>query len=349
MKNYRYRIFQIFYIGIILLSGLAACNPSIPTETALPEISLTASPEENATETPPTLTPTQTEEAVILMTSPNTDPLIVSRVRESLEILAADSGFKLAVQEGSSVEMMTNTPVVVTLGEDIDVNNLAASYPEVSFVAIDNTGAAPSANLSVIGDSLTDQKRRAFMAGYLAALLSEDYKVAALAPSDSDVTEAVLESFVVGVRFFCGICQTKYPPYQSFPQWETLPANGSAETFQPVLDSFTNIGVEIFYVHGDLLSPQLLTAIADSGTLVIGDQHPDTIRNNYAGTILSDPVPMLEVIWADVLDGNSGQQIAGSIVLVDRNPDLISDGRYQFFLEMADDLQAGLIYPEAVP
>jgi hypothetical protein len=34
---------------------------------------------------------------------------------------------------------------------------------------------------------------------------------------------------------------------------------------------------------------------------------------------------------------------------VDRNPDLISDGRYQFFLEMADDLQAGLIYPEAVP
>jgi hypothetical protein len=283
------------------------------------------------------------------MTSPNAYPFILAEVRETLEILAADSGFNLAIQEGSSVELISNAPVVVTLGGDIDVNNLAASYPEVSFVAIDNFDAAPSTNLSVIGDPLIDQQRRAFMAGYLAALLSDDYKVAALTPSDADLTETVVESFVVGVRFFCGICQTKYPPYQSFPQWETLPVNGSEETFQPVLDSFSNIGVEIFYVNGNLLSPQLLTAIAESGILVIGDQYPGTIRNNYAGTILSDPTPILEAIWADILDGNSGQQIAGSIVLVDRNPDLVSDGRYQLFLEMVDDLQEGLIYPEAVP
>lgn len=349
MKNYKYRIFPVLFISLILLLCLAACNPSLSTETVVPQVSQAVSLEESVTETPTTSVPTETEAAVLLMTGSDVDLLLVSQIRESLEVLTADSGLRLLIQDGSSVDMMANATVVVSLGEDIDINNLAASYPEVSFVAIENGGAVPSTNLSVIGDPPIDQQRRAFMAGYLAALLSDDYKVAALAPSDVDLSEEVLESFMVGVRFFCGICQTKYPPYQAFPQWETLAAAGSAETFQPVLDRFSNIGVEIFYVHGDLLSPQLLAAIADTGILVIGDRHPDTLRNNYAGTVLSDPAPLLEAIWDDILEGNSGQKIPGSIVLVDRNPDLISDGRYQLFLEIADDLQAGLIYPEAVP
>lgn len=349
MKNYRYRVFTVFYISIILLLGLAACVPSPTTETAVPVVSSTASPVESETESPPTLTPAETGTKVILLISPDADPFIVSQIQESLEDLIADSEFSLEIQEGSSLDMLTNAPVVIALGGNIDVNNLAASYPEVSFVAIENAGAAPSTNVNVIGDPVNDQRRRAFMAGYLAALISEDYKVAALAPSDASMTDAVLESFVIGMRFFCGICQTKYPPYQRYPQWETLPADSSAETYQPILDNFENNGIEILYVHGDLISPPILTAIADRGTLVIGDRHPDTIRNNYAGTILSDPATILESIWQDILDGDNGHQIPASVVLVDRNPELVSDGRYQLFLEMADNLQADLVYPEPVP
>ena len=349
MKNYRYRIFPILIISVILLSGLAACNTVTQTETGVPEASLTTSPAESATEAPSDLTPTLTEPTVLLLTSSETDPFIHSQIQESLEVLAEGSGLKLEIQEGSAIEVPTNVLVVVALGDDIDVNNLAINYPEVSFVAVENGSAAPSDNVSVIGDPTIDQQRRAFMAGYLAALISDDYKVAALAPTEVSTTEIVLESFVVGTRFFCGICQTKYPPYQRYPQWETLPADGLADTYQPVLDNFENNGIEVFYVHGDLVSPPILASIAEKGITVIGDQRPEITRINYAGTILSDPAPALESIWDDILNGENGTQKAASILLVDRNPDLVSEGRYQLFLEMVDDLQAGLIYPEAVP
>jgi len=349
MEKFRYQIFAVLVVAIILVSGLAACDSSNPSETGIPEATLTPSPQVTETTTLFTETPVQSEKTVILLTSPDAESLMVSRVQESLESLAAETGLIFAIQEGTSLEVPANTSVLVALGQDIDVNALAASYPEVSFVAVDNNNAAPSGNLSVIGDPVIDQRRRAFMAGYLAALISEDYKVAALVPSEANTTEAALESFVIGVRFFCGICQTKYPPFQTYPQWDVLPVDGPAETYQPVLDNFENQGIEILYMHGDLISPSIMTAIAERGILVVGDQRPEASGNNYVGTVFSDPVPVLKLIWMDIISGNSDQKIPASTVLVDRNPDHVSEGRFQLFIEMVEDLQAGLIYPEAVP
>ncbi len=349
MKNYKYPIFRIIFGAIALLLILAACDSTTLTETSVPGASLTSSPTESLTETPPVLTPTQTEATVILLTAPDADAFVVSEVKDSLEGLVDESDFVLAIQEGSSIEMLDNVPIVVAIGDSIDINNTAESYPDVSFVAVDNGSAVPSDNVSVIGNPTVDQQHRSFMAGYLAALVSEDYKVAALAPAEVESTEAALESFLIGMRFFCGICQTKYPPYQTYPQWETFPVDSSAETFQPILDNFENIGIEVIYIHGDLLSPQIMTAISNLNMRVVGDRRPDTTGNNYVGTIISDPAPVLESIWQEIVDGNNGVMEAASIVLVDRNPDIVSEGRFRLFMEMAEDLRSGLVYPEAIP
>ncbi len=349
MKNYRYQIFGILILGIAMVINLAACNGLIPGETGMPEVTATGLPTDLATEIFPVTTATQTKATVILMISRDADSFALTRIRASLEELVANSGLELVIQEGSSIEMPNNVPVVVALGEGIDVNSMANNYTGVSFIAVDNDRVAPSDNVSVIGDPIVDQQRKAFMAGYLAALISEDYKVAALAPADANTTDLALESFVVGVRFFCGICLPKYPPYGTFPQWETLPVEVSADSFQPVLDNFENIGIEVFYIHGDLNSPTILTAIEDKDILVVSDRRPDINLNNYVGAILSDPAPVLESIWDNVLRGDNAFQSGALVALVDRNPTLVSDGRYLLFLEMVDDLQAGLVYPQGVP
>jgi len=349
MKNSKTRLYAIFFLSIMMLFGFEACDPSLPLETGAPEVTLTTTPFERVTEIVPTSTPIQTETTIVLLSSPDADAFALSQVQKSLEVLADESGFVLFTEEGLSIELMSNVPVVVAVGESIDINNLANRYPEVSFVAVDNNSAAPSVNLNVIGDPIVDQQRRSFMAGYLAALLSDDYKVAALAPVEGSSTETVLESFVVGVRFFCGICQPKYPPFQSFPQWETIPLGSSADTYQPILENYKNIGVEVIYAHGDLVSSEILTAITDLDIMMVGDQRPLTTSNNYVGTVLSDPRPALENLWQDLMNGNDGFQTPASIALVDRNFNLLSEGRYQLFMEMADNLQVGLVSPEAVP
>jgi len=349
MKNYRYRIIGLLFVVTAILSILAACESATLTETDPPGSSLTPSPIESLTEPPPVVTPTQTKATVILLTTPDADPFVVSQVKDSLEKLTDESGLELVIREDTSIELSNNVSAVVAVGESIDLYNFAASYPGVSFVAVNNANAVPSDNVSVIGDPVVDQQHRSFIAGYLAALISEDYKVAALAPAGMESTEETLESFVIGMRFFCGICQTKYPPYQTYPQWETFPVGSSAETFQLILDNFENMGVEVIFIHSDLISPQIMTLISDLNMKVVGDRRPDTIRNNYAGTIISDPTPALESIWRDILDGNNGFMKPASIVLVDRNPDIVSEGRYRLFSEMVEDLQSGLVYPEAVP
>lgn len=349
MKNNKLRPLLVLMLGITLVFGASACEPSILTETGVPEETKTVTPPETATEVVPLPTSTPSPSTVILLSSLEADQFALSQVQSTLETLTSEAGFKLVFQEWTSFEMMTNVPMVVSVGEDIDINSLALNYPDVSFVAVDNSNAAPSVNVSVIGDPLADPRNRAFMAGYLAALISDDYKVAALVPSETSTTDAVLESFVIGVRFFCGICQPKYPPYQSFPQWQAVSAENLAEQYQPIFDGFTNSGVDVLYIQGDLSTTSILTASTDYGINVVSDKRPEITVNNYAGTVLSDPAPVLTDLWQEILNGREGIQIPASITLADVNSALVSEGRYKAFMEMAANLKDGLISAEAVP
>lgn len=349
MKNDMLRPLLVLILAITLVFSATACEPSLLTETGVPEETKTVTPPETATEVVPPSTSTPSTSTVILISSLEADQFALAQVQSALETLITEAGIKLVIQEWTSFEMMSNVPMVVSVGEDIDVNSLAQNYPEVSFVAVDNSNTVPSVNVSVIGDPMADQRNRAFMAGYLAALISDDYKVAALVPSETNTTDAVLESFVIGVRFFCGICQPKYPPYQSFPQWQTVSVENVAEQYQPIIDGFRNSGVDVLYIQGDLAASSMLTATVDNGINVVSDKRPDIIINNYAGTVLSDPAPALTYLWQEILNGREGLQIPASITLADVDSGLVSEGRYAAFMKMAANLQEGLISVEAVP
>ncbi|MDY6847019.1 MAG: hypothetical protein SVP52_07775 [Chloroflexota bacterium] len=349
MKNNKLNPLFMLILAITLVFCASGCEPPLQAETGVPEETQAATPLETATEVAPSPTSTPSTSTVILISSPATDQFTLSQVQSVLETLTTEAGFKLVVQEWTSFEMMANVPMVVSVGEDIDVNSLAQDYPEVSFVAVDNTNAAPSVNVSIIGNPMADQRNRAFMAGYLAALISDDYKVAALIPSETNTTDAVLESFVIGVRFFCGVCQPKYPPYQSFPQWQTISVEEAVEQYQPILEGFRNSGVDVLFIQGDLAASTMLTSTADYGINVVSDKRPDISINNYAGTVLSDPAPALTVLWQKILNGRDGLQMPTSITLVDVDSGLVSEGRYAAFMEMASDLEEGLISVEAAP
>ncbi|HEY9121452.1 MAG TPA: hypothetical protein VIM80_00500 [Brevefilum sp.] len=349
MKNIKLRNWLIIIASIVLVFIFSACEPSPVSETIVPVETNTESAPEIETEIPPTLTPSQSVQKVILISDQDVDEITLLQVKTSLETLTAEAGYELVLQDEASLEAMADVLLVVSIGEDIDVNNLAQRYPEVSFVAVDNGNAVPSVNVHVIGDPIVDERNRAFMAGYLAALISEDYKVAVLVPSEVGATEIVLESFVIGARFFCGLCLPKYPPYQTFPQWQTLSVENLEEQYQPILDNFENSGVEVLYVQGDLAASLVMNAASEYGMTILSDQSPEMELNNYAGTIIADPGHALSELLPEILNGREGNRVPASIILADRNPALVSEGRYSMFLEMAENLQNGLVSAEAVP
>ncbi len=348
-KNKRIKL--ILILGLLIISVNAACVPESPAgETPAPFETTAATQELEETLSTPSPTTLPEEPVVLLVPGGGADPWTVERVQTTLEELVTESGLGLVVQEDLAVEaLQPNVRVVVGISLGIDSAALAGANLGTAFVFINQEGVPPGSNLSVIGDPNIDQQRQSFMAGYLAALISDDYKVAGLFPVDHALSEIITESFVVGVEFFCGVCNPLHPPFQNFPQWESLSVENAAEGFQPVVDGLLANGVEILYIQDHLASPEMLTYLTDKNVKIIGDQTPEAIRNNWAGTVARDPAPLLIELWPDLLENSDGVQVPSAITLKDNERGLISEGRTRLFEEMADDLEAGLVSPETIP
>jgi len=349
-------VFQISLkktVSVLLLMvvlGIVGCTTQTPITTEQPEEVLEETLTPTAVDTAAVPTATQSISDVLFAAGPDADPFQAAQIQTALDALILDGEQRLVVESGISPDQVTdNVEVVVGVGPGLDLANLAAAAPQTQFVSVGQPGVVPSTNLSVIGDPLIDQQHQSFLAGYLAALTSSDYKVAALIPSDSEQTDIMLDSFLIGTRFFCGICKPLYPPYNTFPMWETLPVEDATDGFQPVVDALVNNGVEVLYLQGELQSPQILTYLADAGVKVVSDQNPDVTRNNWIGTVAADPGAALAALWPDLMAGAGGTRKASSLTLIDTEAGLLSDGRRRLFDQMLVNLQAGLVLPQSVP
>ncbi|MFU8825994.1 MAG: hypothetical protein ACNA70_00735 [Brevefilum sp.] len=334
----------VWILGVIVVIALAACAPEAavidvpPTETAIET--------EVPTVTEAAITPTTpvTPSTVLLVSGDDIEPHLWMQTQSTLARLAEESGLDLVNVHGLTPDTLTPAvKVVVGVGQTLDLNTFASNAPNITFVALGDPNAVVTDNLSVIGDPVLEVQQQAFMAGYVSALIASDSKIAALVAEESAYRDFVTESYVAGARFFCGLCQPLFPPYNPFPQWETLPVASRENGFTPTVDRFAIMDVEVVYVQGELLSPELLTYLDAEGMKVVSDRTPDVVRRNWIGTIAADPTSALEALWPDLQSGAPGRQVSSDLVLIDREMGLVSEGRYRLFADTLADLRAGLV------
>ncbi|MDY6866579.1 MAG: hypothetical protein SVT56_01555 [Chloroflexota bacterium] len=333
--------------GFLLIIVLSACTPGLATITDLPTEAEQISEHPAVTDTQAP-TATDSSPTALLLYSAEVDSLALSQTQTALTALAEQNGLTLVTSdESTSVVLTPNVRVVVGVGSGLDLNSLSTSNPDIRFVAVDDPDAVPADNLFVIGDPSVRQQRQAFMAGYLAAVISSDYKVGGIFSSEADAD--ILNAYVIGAEYFCGTCRPSYPPYNNFPTWDFLSPGASESGFQPVVDRLVNYGVEILFLQGELISPTLLSYLSDVGILVVSDSPPDMARNNWVGTVRPDRGAALLDVWDEILSESSGVKIPASITLVDTEAGWVSEGRLRLFENMSADLDAGMVSTEYVP
>ena len=165
--------------------------------------------------------------------------------------LAAESSLALTVVNSLTPDQLTeNVKVVVGFGAGTDLGRSGTRCAGSPIRAIDQPNVVPGANLNVIGDPLVEEERQSFMGGYLAALVTRDYKVAGLIPSDIPLTTEAQNAYETGARFYCGLCKSQYPPYNSYPQLYTLPLGSDVTALQNAVATLSDLGVQVVYVHG---------------------------------------------------------------------------------------------------
>lgn len=297
----------------------------------------------------PSATPTQVLQNVILVVPASADPIQAASVKAKLQTLVTNSGVELVEKtELAANDLASNVKIVVGLAPDIGMADLAKANPAIQFVAIGVQGLQTTNNLSVIGPEGNPSNQEAFVAGYITGMLSYDWRAGMLAKSNSDTGKASEAAFSNGERFYCGLCRSLHPPYQSYPQTAEIDTPTSQQSWQAAVDSLTSTDIDYIYVSPEVSSDDLLNYLVKSKVYILGSQTPPSgVVSQWIGTILPDPGSALESMWSDLLSGKGGTQVAMPLVVTDTSSGLLDAARLRLVENIMSELSSGLIDPNA--
>jgi len=342
------RILIGFIVGIIVLL-LSACT--IEQRDQLPNPSLTIQPTMTLTQTEtPSSTPTPRSPVGVLLAPPQADKAMVNALQERLSVWIPAEGLRFQVlpsmdQDDFKVERYQ---IIIAVPPAPNLNELIVAAPEVEFLALgfDNLTQAP--NLSTIGAGGNPLDKQAFLAGYIATMITPDWRVGMIGVADSPLVDAVRTGFVNGALFFCpspmGVCNPTYAPFYEYPLYVEMNKDASQAEWRSAAKYLLGLDVETIYIMPDAGGDPLLSYLAEQGINLIGGKAPPTnIKDHWVATLVFSPLDALDNYWPTFVDGNVGENISIPLNINDINPDLLSPGKQRLVEEMLADLITGYV------
>ncbi len=329
-------------ILVLALIVVAACTAS-PTASVTPTAGApTASP------LPPTApVPTSTPApGKVLIYAPGSEGAQAAALRDPVAQLASSSS--LLVEDRTALaaaDLGPDVRIAVLLSLPPDLDALLAAAPEVQFVALGATaGLEAKANLSIIRPQ---PEQAAFLAGFIATIISSDWRSAALLP---DTPATLAEAFQNGGRYYCGYCSSRHGPVTLFPLVTALPAGSALSAWQDGLAQMQQKLLETLYIDPTISSLELLAAVSNQALVLVGGVAPaEDLRSRWAVTVGADLVGPLKALWPDLVAGAGGKALPAALQLSDINPDLFTPGKQRLAQDVIAGLQDGTIAPLATP
>ena len=336
-------------LGLVSLS-LMGCgrNWEVPNTPIVQEASQSTVSQETET---PTVTP-QSFPQVFLWVPTGADAKLSDEIQLSLISLASQEGLSFEKRENLTVaNLTTDVKVVVAMAPAPELQTLVAAAPQTQFIAVNVPDLEPAGNLHLIVSSPEIVQQQAFLAGYLAALVTDDYRVGVIVQSGSETGQLVADAFFTGARYFCGLCNSRYAPIMYYPILVEVEDSSEQPTWQQAADALMVNDVKMVYIQGELVSVEFLNNLMEAGFKIISPESPgDSLqKENWVGTLRLDVVSVLETMWMGLLNGDNNISQASAITLVDTEASWISEGRMALFEMTMQNLLAGYIKPSTLP
>lgn len=340
---------QILWIVLCLWVLAVACRSvapaATPTPETLPAVETGQPPVVPATDTP---VPSPTVEAApraLLLALEGGDPAVALALQPVLADLAAKDGLQFeTLTQLPALEFGPEVKLVVAVPPDPGLANLAAANPQTSFLAVGIPGLQAGGNLSVVGGGGTRPDQQGFLAGYLAAVLTPDWRVGVVVPAGSVEGRAARNGFTNGLVFFCGLCRPAYPPFVQYPITTELQPGAGETELQQAVALMTSNGVQMVYVAPGLEGGGLLEALGAAGLKLIGSAPPPAaLQGQWVASVQAEASDAVQQIWPLLLAGQGGITIDAPVSLTYRNPELLSTGRQRLVDSLLSDLLSGLV------
>lgn len=329
-------------IPLFLLA--AACSNGAPAEATPTQFSATSLPQESPSPIP-SPTPTSPPGLAWLVAPPETSLAQAADIEAALTELSEQSSLLFEKRAAiSSADLNDTVRIVVVLPPDPGLVELAAAFPQTQFLAVAIPGLVASGNLSVIGPQGERPDQQGFLAGYLTAVISQDWRVGVISRGDTPSGLAARLAFTNGVVFFCGLCRPAYPPFYQYPIFVDLTTGTSQSQQQAAADILIGSAVKTAYVFSSADDTSLLEYLGGAGVNLVGGITPPTgLESHWAATIQPDPVSALRQLWPELISAKGGLSIELPLTLSHINPDLFSPGRQLLVAKTLADLLAGYI------
>ena len=329
----------ICLMSLVLLTGCGLFAGATPTSTP--------------TETPtpiPSLTPTPVIPLAILVVPADMDQETSSLYQKTVYDLTQQSGYRFQVRNAlSPADLEAGLKVVIAFPPDPGLVSLAAAAPQAQFLAVNIPGMAAGGNLSVLADTARPDKQ-AFLAGYIGAMITDDYHIGMIIPKDNPEAQKALAAYANGMTFYCGLCNPFFYLNYRFPQYLEIPAGEDPNKYGAYVNILSGqLHVDTFYVYPDLATAELLAYIANSGLWQIGLSTPEQPLAGWVATIQPDVVSAIQSAWPELIAGKGGVEVVSPLTLNDVNPGLLSPGKQRLAEEVLQNLLGGYIDPGAQP
>jgi hypothetical protein len=336
-------LYALFVICILWTApGCKAVTPVEPAVSPLPDMTATLPLAPTDTIQP---TATQTPPEALLIVPPGAEATEMEALQSKLKELASQDGLLFKMREQISVsDLGENVRLAVVLGPDPGIQSLAQANPDIQFLALGISGLDPAPNLSIIGSGDQRPDQQGFLAGYLAAVITQDWRVGVLTPAGKPAGNAARLGFVNGAIFYCGLCRPAYPPFLQYPVTIELPAGADQVEQQAIVDALVASVVQTVYVSPAASDLALLDLLAQAGINIIGSTpQPEGLGDRWVATLRVDLIGAVEQVWPKLVAGEGGLRLDVPLVLADRNNTLFTPGRQGLVEKLMSDLAAGFI------
>ena len=323
---------------LLLALSLSACGGGEAAGTPTPAPTDTAI-------VPPTLTPTAASPLAILILPPDLDPDTSNLYQKTVYDLTQASGLRFQVRNSLTAADMAEPglQVVISLPPDPGIAPLAAAAPQVQFLAINIPEVAAGGNISVLGSN-SQSDIAGFLAGYTAALITDDYRIGMLMPKDNADAVRALNAFATGMKYYCGACRPFYFYSWTYPQYVEIPAEEDKSHYNAFADILIlQYKVGTIFLHPDVATTDVQNYIGTTGVYLIGTKTPEQRPAGWVMTIQPDIIKAIQNAWPGLVSGQGGGTVQSPLGLSDIDETILTPGKQRLVEQTLDDLQAGLI------
>jgi hypothetical protein len=343
-RSLRGIIARLLLVCLVFL--LAACGTIVPTEKP----SVTPSPSQTATTTPtPTLTPTSTPQPsfAVLLAPPGADQATVDTLQSALNDIIIQSGLQWQVRQQLTIDdLVPALQLVVAVPPDTGLTELIAAAPDTQFLALGIPGLPAAPNLTTIASEGGRPDQEGFIAGVIAAMLSDDWRVGVISISDTAEGRSARTGLLNGTIYFCGLCRPAHPPFYEYPMYFELPSTATSVEWQEAANYMVDHDVRTVYVYPGAGDEAMLSILADAKINIFSSGEPaPSASSAWVVSLDTDPIPLIQSQVAGLLDGSiqGGQSLVVPIQFSQVNPIVFTPGKQNSAQKVLSDLEDGFI------